>query len=102
MQFELKLYVAGHSPVSAGAVAAVEQLQNQLHCEIALEIVDILQRPEVARRDRIIATPVLIRTHPLPVRKMVGDLSDLNRVVVALQIGPEPDSLAHDSPETGD
>ncbi len=87
MNYELKLYVAGDNAVSRVAVETVRKLRAYLSDEISLEIVDILANPEISRSDRVVATPLLVRCTPQPVRKMIGDLTDHSRVISALQLG---------------
>jgi len=87
--YELRLYVAGQSPRS---MRAIENLR--LFCEEHLagrydvEVIDLLQHPALARGDEIIAVPTLVRKLPEPIRKIIGDLSDTDRVLVGLQVRP--------------
>ena len=87
--WELRLYVTGRSPKS---VRAIENLQ--LACEQYLaeqyhiEIVDLLENPHLAADDQILAVPTLVRKLPPPIRKIVGDLSDTDRLLVGLQLRP--------------
>jgi len=87
--WELRLYVTGRSPKS---VRAIENLQ--LACEqylpgqYRIEIVDLLQNPRLAADDQILAVPTLVRKLPPPIRKIVGDLSDTDRLLVGLQLRP--------------
>jgi circadian clock protein KaiB len=85
--WELRLYVAGNS---IKAVTASSNLRAICDFHLAgryeLEIIDVLETPEIAERDRIMALPTLVRRHPLPVRKIIGDLSDEDRVITALDI----------------
>jgi circadian clock protein KaiB len=78
----LKLFVAGNSPRSRHALENLHRLvESGLsgHCEI--EIVDVLQDPEQAERERVLATPTLVREAPLPRRRIIGDLSDAAQVL---------------------
>jgi circadian clock protein KaiB len=83
----LKLYVVSGTLSSDRAVAAVQQLRAALPGEITIDVVDLGQHPEVAESERIIATPMLVRLAPEPVRRVVGDLSDLDRVRWGLGLG---------------
>jgi circadian clock protein KaiB len=83
----LKLYVVSGTPSSDRATAAIEQLRAALPSEITIDVVDLGEHPEVAEAERIIATPMLVRVTPAPVRRIVGDLSDLDRVRWGLGLG---------------
>ena len=76
----LRLYVVGGTQASERAVRGAERLSTALPEDAELEIVDLRERPDVAERERIVATPLLIRVSPEPVRRIVGDLSDTERV----------------------
>ena len=80
----LKLYLMGGTAPSERAMLALERLRELLGDEHAVEVVDLRDRPEVAETERIIATPLLVRTQPLPVRRVIGDLSDPERVLTTL------------------
>jgi circadian clock protein KaiB len=80
--WHLRLYVAGESPKSLTAFSNLKRL-----CDI--EIVDLLQNPRLARGDEILAIPTLVRRLPAPMRKIIGDLSDTDRVLVGLQLFPK-------------
>jgi circadian clock protein KaiB len=83
----LKLYVVNGTPSSDRAIAAIEQLRAALPGEVTVDVVDLGAQPEVAESERIIATPMLVRLAPEPVRRVVGDLSDLDRVRWGLGLG---------------
>jgi circadian clock protein KaiB len=83
----LKLYVVSGTPSSDRAVAAIERLRAGLPGEVSVDVVDLAEHPEVAEAERIIATPMLVRLEPEPVRRVVGDLSDLDRVRWGLGLG---------------
>jgi circadian clock protein KaiB len=81
----LRLYVAGHAPNSIRAVANVKALcAEHYHDACVLEIVDLLEEPLRALADEIIVTPTLLRVRPLPVRRVIGSLSDTGQVLLAL------------------
>ncbi len=87
--WELRLYVTGRSPKCARAIenlqAACEQhLAGRYH----IEVVDLLENPRLAADDQILAVPTLVRKLPPPIRKIVGDLSDTERLLVGLQLRP--------------
>ena len=85
--YDLRLYLAGHSPRS---VRAVENLRRTCEEYLAgryrIELVDLLENPQLARGDEIIAVPTLVRKLPEPVRKIIGDLSDTEKLLVGLQL----------------
>jgi circadian clock protein KaiB len=83
----LKLYIVTGTPSSDRAVAAIERLRATLPGEVTVEVVDLGERPEIAEAERVIATPMLVRVAPDPVRRIVGDLSDLDRVRWGLGLG---------------
>ena len=82
----LRLYVSGQALNSRVAIRNLEQLRSLLSTDAAVEVVDVRERPELADEDRIIATPTLVRRQPKPVRKIIGDLSDTQRVLHGLEI----------------
>ncbi len=82
----LRLYISGHALNSRAAVRNLESLTELLAGRAAVEIVDVRERPELAEEDRILATPTLVRREPAPVRKIIGDLSDIQRVLSGLEI----------------
>lgn len=83
----LRLYIAGQSPRSLNAVANLKRLcEDHLAGHYEIEIIDLVQRPSLARGDDILAIPTLIRRLPTPVRRVIGDLSDTHRVLAGLQI----------------
>ena len=85
--WHLRLYVAGESPKSLQAFANLKSLcENHLEHPYQIEIVDLLQNPRLARGDEILAIPTLVRRLPAPMRKIIGDLSDTDRVLVGLQL----------------
>jgi circadian clock protein KaiB len=86
-KFMLRLYVAGTTPRSAQAILDAENLCEQhLGGRFRLEVIDIYQRPALARDEQIIAVPTLVRRLPEPLRKLVGDLSNAERVLVGLDL----------------
>ncbi len=87
----LRLYVAGTTARSARAVATARRiLESRLPGRYTLAVVDIYQDPEAARVHQIVAVPTLIRLRPLPLRRLIGDLSDEARALAALGLAPAP------------
>ena len=86
----LRLYVAGQSVKSLRAFANLKELCEQhLAGQYEIEIVDLVENPSLAGGDDILAVPTLVRRLPPPLRKVIGDLSDTERVLVGLRLGPE-------------
>ncbi|MGH7902018.1 MAG: circadian clock KaiB family protein [Thermodesulfobacteriota bacterium] len=85
--YEFKIYIAGQTPKSSYTVERFEQfLKNKFKDQYSLKIIDILQNPEMAEEDKIIATPSVVKVLPKPSRKIFGDLSDEERVIKALSL----------------
>lgn len=83
----LKLYVAGARPKSQTAFANLKRICEQhMPGEYEIEIIDLLERPQLAKGDQILAVPTLVRRLPEPIRKIIGDLSDTERVLVGLDL----------------
>jgi len=88
-KWELRLYVAGQTAKSLQAFANLKRIcEEHLEGEYRIEIVDLLQNPQLAKGDQIFALPTLVRKLPEPVRKIIGDLSDTERVLVGLDLQP--------------
>lgn len=89
-QYVLRLYVTGTTPRSSRSILNIQKLcQERLRGRYKLEVIDIYQQPELARQEQIIAAPTLVKKLPLPLRKLVGDLSDSARVTVGLDLSPD-------------
>ena len=87
--FELKLYVAGQTPKSIAALANLRRICNaHLVGRYKIEVIDLLKNPTLARGDQILAVPTLVKKLPSPVRKILGDLSNTERVLVGLDLQP--------------
>jgi circadian clock protein KaiB len=85
--WELRLYVAGQSPKSMRSIKNLERMcEEQLPGRYRIEIIDLIEHPELARVDDIIALPTLVRKLPPPIRRVIGDLSDANKVLVGLEV----------------
>jgi circadian clock protein KaiB len=85
--WEFKLYVAGHTPRSVTAIANLKALcEEHMPGRYKIEIIDLIERPELARSDQVVAIPTLVRKLPVPIRRIIGDLSNTERVLVGLQV----------------
>lgn len=85
--YQLRLYVAGHTPKSIQAFANLKRIcQEHLNGRYTIEVIDLLENPTLARGDQILAIPTLVRKLPPPIRKIIGDLSDTERVLVGLDV----------------
>ena len=85
--WELRLYVAGQTPNSMKAFANLKKIcEEHLKGKYTIEVVDLLKNPQLAAGDQILAIPTLVRKLPEPIRKIIGDLSNTERVLVGLDI----------------
>jgi circadian clock protein KaiB len=85
--WQLRLYVAGQTPKCLAAFANLKRIcEEYLEGQYDIELVDLIERPALAQGDQILAIPTLVRKLPEPVRKIIGDLSDTERVLVGLDI----------------
>ena len=88
----LRLYVAGQTPRALTAFANLKRICDEyLKGRYTIEVIDLRERPQLARGDEIIAVPTLVRHLPEPITKIIGDLSDTERVLVGLQLLPRPE-----------
>jgi circadian clock protein KaiB len=86
---ELRLYVAGQTPKCVTALANLQQLcEERLAGRYRIEVIDLLKTPQLAKGDQILAIPTLVRKLPEPIRKIIGDLSNTERVLVGLDLRP--------------
>lgn len=84
------MYVAGQTPKSLRAFANLKRLcEERLKDRYTIEVVDLLVQPRLARDDQILAIPTLVRKLPVPMRKIIGDLSDTERVLVGMDLLPD-------------
>jgi circadian clock protein KaiB len=91
-RYVLKLYVAGQSPRSVNAIANIKKVcEEKLKGCYVLEVIDLYQQPQLAQGEQIIAVPTLIVKLPVPLRRIIGDLSNTERLLVGLDIRPELD-----------
>lgn len=88
-QWELRLYIAGNTPKSATALANLRKYcEEHLKGQYKIEVIDLLVQPQLAAGDQILAVPTLVRKVPVPIRKIIGDLSNEEKVLVGLNIRP--------------
>jgi circadian clock protein KaiB len=87
--WQLRLYVAGQTPKSITAFANLKRLcENHMSGKYHIEVVDLLKNPALAQGDQILAIPTLVRKLPQPIRKIIGDLSNTEKVLVGLDLRP--------------
>ncbi len=87
MKYELRLYIAGQTPKSVTALNNITKYCEEfLKGKYKIEIIDLLETPQLAEGDQIFAIPTLVRKVPEPIRKIIGDLSDKEKVLVGLNI----------------
>jgi circadian clock protein KaiB len=88
-RWNLRLYVAGQTPRSLTAFKNLKEIcEEYLKGQYHIEVVDLMENPTLARGDQILAIPTLVRKLPQPIRKIIGDLSNTERVLVGLDIQP--------------
>jgi len=88
--WELRLYVAGQTPKSIAAFANLKRIcEEHLQGKYDIEVIDLLKNPTLARGDQILAIPTLVRKLPVPIKKIIGDLSNTERVLVGLDLRPK-------------
>ncbi|TWO72761.1 circadian clock protein KaiB [Caenimonas sedimenti] len=88
-EWQLRLYVAGTTPKSAAALANLKVVcETHLAGRYSIEVIDLLVNPQLAAGDQILAVPTLVRKFPEPIRKIIGDLSNEERVLVGLDVIP--------------
>ena len=87
--WQLRLYVAGQTPKSVAAFSNLKKIcESHLNGRYSIEVIDLMEQPQLAKGDQILAIPTLVRRLPQPVRKIIGDLSNANRVLVGLDLRP--------------
>ena len=85
--YQLRLYVAGQTPKSVLAFTNLKQIcEEHLQGRYEIEIIDLVENPQLARGDQILAIPTLVRRLPEPIKKIIGDLSNIERVLVGLDL----------------
>jgi|SRR6187200_2516350 circadian clock protein KaiB len=88
-KYELRLYIAGNTPKSVAALNNLKKYcEEHLSGQYKIEIIDLLKQPQLAAGDQILAIPTLVRKVPVPIRKIIGDLSNEEKVLVGLNIRP--------------
>jgi circadian clock protein KaiB len=88
-QYNLRLYVAGQTPKSLAAIANLTRIcETHLSGRYAIEVIDLIDKPQLAAMDQILAVPTLVRRLPEPLRRIIGDLSRTERVLMGLNIEP--------------
>ncbi len=88
--YSLRLYVTGATPKSQRAIDSIKAIcEEHLKGRYELEVIDIYQQPSLAKGDQIVAAPTLIKKLPAPLRKLVGDLSNMERVLLGLDLRPK-------------
>jgi circadian clock protein KaiB len=88
-KFELRLYIAGNTAKSMAALSNLRKYcEEHLADQYSLEVIDLLLQPQLAAGDQILAIPTLVRKVPVPIRKIIGDLSNEEKVLVGLDIRP--------------
>ena len=86
-EYVLRLFVTGATPNSSRAIANLKEICEQhLKGRYELQVVDVYQQPTIAKKEQIVALPLLIKKSPLPERRMIGDLSDTEKVLKGLEI----------------
>jgi circadian clock protein KaiB len=90
--YRLRLFVAGNTPRSQRTIVNLRRLCNEHLGPVALEIVDIYQQPELAVQDQVVAAPTLVKLAPSPLRRIIGDLSDEERLLRALDLRSNVDA----------
>jgi circadian clock protein KaiB len=88
--FLLKLYVTGKTARTEKAIANLRRIcEDELHGQYELQIIDVLEHPQLAEDEKILATPTLIKRLPPPLRRVIGDLSDKDKVLLGLDVWPD-------------
>ncbi len=89
IKYVLRLYITGSTPRSKEAIRNIRRIcEEELEDRYDLEVIDVYQQPELAKKEQILAAPTLIRKLPLPLRKLVGDMSNKEKVILGLEIMP--------------
>jgi circadian clock protein KaiB len=96
-KYLLKLYITGYTSNSERAIANLRRIcQEELNNQYEMQIIDVLETPQKAEDDKILATPTLIKQLPPPLRRIIGDLSDTEKVLVGLDLEPYPRSSSQE------
>jgi circadian clock protein KaiB len=93
--YVIKLYVTGQTPRSGRAIDNLRRLcEEELQGQYDLVVIDVLERPQLAEDEKILATPTVVKELPLPIRRIIGDLSDSERVLLGLDLHPSGGSTS--------
>jgi circadian clock protein KaiB len=88
--WNLRLYVAGQTPKSITALANLKKIcEEHLANQYKIEVIDLVRQPHLARKDQILAIPTLVRNLPTPIKKIIGDLSNTEKVLLGLELHRE-------------
>jgi circadian clock protein KaiB len=88
-KWNLRLYIAGQTPKSLTALANLKRICDEhMNGQYNVEVIDLMENPQLARRDQIVAIPTLVRELPSPLKRIIGDLSNTERVLVGLDVVP--------------
>ncbi len=89
-KWNLRLYVAGQTPKSIVALANLRRICDEyMSGQYRIEVIDLMENPQLARRDQIVAIPTLVRELPSPLKRIIGDLSNTERVLLGLDVAPQ-------------
>jgi circadian clock protein KaiB len=89
-RYVLKLYVTGHTPNTERAITNLRRIcAEELKGQYEMQVIDVLENPQMAEDDKILATPTLIKRLPPPLRRVIGDLSDKHKVLLGLEVVPD-------------
>lgn len=92
-EYTIKLYVTGRTPRSEQAIANLRRIcDEELSGRYQLVVIDVLERPQLAEDEKILATPTVVKELPAPIRRIIGDLSDKERVLLGLDLRPAADA----------
>lgn len=95
-KYTLKLYVTGNTPRTERAIKNLQRLcEVELQGQYQMMVIDVLERPQLAEDEKIMATPTLIKHLPPPLRRIIGDLSDIEKVLLGLDVRPVESLVKH-------
>lgn len=95
----LRLYISGKTPPAERALANVRRLcDDKFAGQYTVEVIDVLEQPQLAEEAKILATPTLVKVLPLPVRRVIGDLADTEKVLLGLDLHPAPAPMGSSFP----
>lgn len=86
---KLKLYITGRTPKAERAISNLRKIiEEKLESQYELEVIDVLETPQLAEEDKILATPTLLKQLPAPIRRIIGDMSESEKVLLGLDLQP--------------